>query len=195
MKFDNASQPDAPTDDAGLSAAAAYLATLRPGKLPREIFDQLARLTVLPTIEVILFRTSASGETEVLLTKRPEVDTWAGQWHVTGTVLRASDKVEGGTDYGDAVQRILSSTGEVEGSVTPVGELVIFETERRKTLRGDEISILSYIEVAGDPKVGRFFKVSDIPQNIPEPGMVPHHPDFIRRAAALYEKKRGSLVD
>lgn len=53
------------------------LAKIEPGKLPLEIFNQVARLTVMPVIEVVPFYIE-NGDIKVYLLKRHmSDDLWA----------------------------------------------------------------------------------------------------------------------
>jgi hypothetical protein len=175
--------------DSSLSSeqVAVYLAELPAGYLPEDIFLQMVRLMTVAVVELVPLRRRSDGTPEVLLVQRPQDDPyWPGMWHGPGTVLRPTDKMESGHDYGDALGRLLGPGGELDGVETR-GEPVMVETERRRVARGDELAVIFYVEVTGEPKVGRFFALDDTyPAPVPAPGIVPHHNAFMRRAAARF---------
>jgi hypothetical protein len=83
----------------------AELRAVDVGLLPEDLFIELARLTVLSTVEVVCLRQGAAG-IEVLLTQRAETDPfWAGQWHSPGSVIRPQDPL---CSFVGAFKRILS---------------------------------------------------------------------------------------
>lgn len=172
--------------DDNLQQAAAYLRTLAPGRLPYEIFLEAARLTVMAAIEMVPLKVDEAGDVHVLLTQRPAGDTWEHMWHIPGTIMQPTDRVEHGNDYRDAIERVIGVNGEFGGGVRVAGEPVQVETERRKTTRGDELAVVFYIPVEGETTVGQFFALKDFPGNVPEAGIMPHHVDFVRRAAERY---------
>ena len=66
---------------------ALALSKFEPDQIPLVVFNQIARLTVIPVIEIIL----VSGE-KILLLKRPDNDIyWAGKFHLPGKILSLSD--------------------------------------------------------------------------------------------------------
>jgi hypothetical protein len=171
--------------DSPLLQAASYLKTLQPGRVPEEIFLQFARLMVISVIELVPLRINTAGEVEVLLLQRPKGDVWSEQWHVPGTLILATDKLDERDDYEQPMQRLLGVGGELAG-IAIQGNPIEIETERRKTLRGDELAVIHYVEIAGEPTVGKFFALKDYPHNVPQPGIVPHHNAFVRRAAERF---------
>lgn len=171
-------------EEESMQAAVAYLATLAPGRLPLPVFQQVARLVVLPTIEYMPMRRSpVSGAVEVLLTQRPPTDPWwPGLWHNPGTVLLASDAMEADDEYGDAEERVFGEAGELRGEVERLADAVMIRTERRATTRGHEISIIFGVLVSGEPTVGKFFAIDDLPDDI-----IPHQiPSIIQTARVLF---------
>jgi hypothetical protein len=180
------------TEDDSLNETVAYLKTLQPGKLPQDVFLQFARLMVVPVIELVPLRLTSEGKVEVLLVQRPAGDTWDGQWHVPGTVIRVTDKMDTGSDYEQPLSRVLGPGSEL-GDVAYNGKPKEIETERRRVLRGDELAVIHYVEITGEPVHGRFFALDGFPENVPPNGIVPHHVDFVRRAAErfLADKNKG----
>jgi hypothetical protein len=171
---------------------AQYLETLKPGFIPKDIFLQFARLMVVPVIELVPVRINAEGKAEILLVQRESDDpVWPNMWHVSGTVIRATDKMDTGNDYDDPLKRLLAEDGELAG-VDIVGKPVQIETERRRVARGDELAVIFYVEVSGEAKEGRFFPLEGYPHNVPEPGIVPHHDAFVRRAAERFLSDKAS---
>lgn len=180
--------------DTELSQAVDYLKSLPAGRLPKEIFLQFARLMVVPVIELVPVRLGNDGTAEVLLVQRPADDpVWPSMWHVPGTVIRTTDKMDAGNDYDQPLERLLGPEGELAGIKT-VGKPVEIETERRRVARGDELAVIHYIEVQGEATAGRFFALDEYPANVPQPGIVPHHDAFVRRAAARFLADKSKTV-
>lgn len=172
------------------NAATEYLQSLLPGRLPHAVFMEFARLMVISTIELVPLR-MVGGKVEVLLLQRPEGDTWAGMWHVPGTIIFASDKMDHGHDYEQPLSRLLAEDGEL-GGIEIVGKPVEVETERRRTLRGDEVAVIHCVEIAGEPRRGRFFRLDGFPDTIPDNGIIPHHVDFVRRTATYFTQLKDA---
>ncbi|MEO6513722.1 MAG: hypothetical protein ABIR37_03470 [Candidatus Saccharimonadales bacterium] len=179
--------PETTPENSELNQAVEYLNGLEPGHLPYDLFLAISRLAVRGTVEMVPLRKTEEGSTEVLLTQRPEGDLWAGQWHVPGSVMLPTDQVEGSHDYSDAFGRIFDQEGELENGVQLVNQPVYVDSERRKTIRGDEVAAVHYAEVNGEPTVGAYFDMTDFPHNVPAPGVISHHVDFIKHAVKQFE--------
>lgn len=171
-----------PTDDEVL----AYLDTIEPGKFPLPVFNALAKRLTQATVELVPVRTTEDGKTEVLLTQRAPGDPWEYEWHVPGTILLASDTPKHAHDYSQPFERLLGSNGELKSGVRALSHPTEVDTERRVTRRGPELSVIHWVEVEGEPIVGRFFDIDGFPNNVPEPGVIEHHQDFIPRAVEHY---------
>ena len=169
-----------------------YLKNLEPGFLPLEIFLEMARLNVLTSVEVIPLKFSKwYNKTQVLLTKRPEGDTWEGQWHAPGSMMRASDSVSYGHDVSAPLGRILGDNGELKGTKV-IGDPVFVGHERRKTKRGDELSLVYYVEVIGEPNDGEFFSTDSLLLSTEDRGgVIDHHVVMILEAARRFESDRS----
>jgi len=158
-----------------LAKAVEVLSRLQPGKIPLEIFIEIARLTVLPIIEVVPVRLGTDGKPQVLLTERDASDPiWGGMLHTPGTVLRPSDAGEGNTG---AFGRILND--ELNG--VKVGEPVLVDSIFHKVKRGVEQAQVYYGEVYGEPTKGQFYDADSLPANVVDTQL-----DFIRNAVALF---------
>jgi len=179
---------------ATLEQVLAFVQGFEPGRLPYPLFLELAQKLTQATVELVPLRTNEAGKTEVLLTRRPENDPWALEWHVPGSILFASDKIEHPRDYSAAFDRLLGPNYELKSGVQVVGEPVEVATERRVTRRGPELSVLHYAQVIGEPVVGRFFDIESFPHNVPDPGVIVHHADFIPRVVARYEADMAARV-
>lgn len=135
------------------------LSKLEPGFYPLEIFLQFARLSVLSIVEFVPLRIH-NGKTEILLLKRPEHDEiWQGEVHTPGTVVRPTD-TEGGSYQ--AYERIEKE--ELLGTKVSSGHFVgsIFHPSKR----GMENAQVFWVEVIGDPKVGKFYDTDNLPENL-----------------------------
>lgn len=158
---------------------AAELAQFKPGYLPKPIFLQLAQLLTLPIVEVVPLR-KRGERVEILLTQRSADDPfWPRQWHVPGTVVRATDTP--GT-FADPLQRVLQQ--ELKGVATAEPEFV--KTVFHHSGRGMEMSQIFWVEVTGEPIVGEFYDTDNLP-----PTVVTSQLDFIPAAIAHFKKSKG----
>lgn len=83
------------------------LCSLEPGKLPREVFEEVARLTVTPVIELIVL---VSGK--ILLTRRPFNDTyWPNKYALPGKIIASGD-FDTIDQYVASLKNILRVVGE-----------------------------------------------------------------------------------
>lgn len=155
---------------------AEQLKRLKPGFLPYDIFVQVARLSVLPIIELVPVRRGQDSSIEVLLLERPEDDRiWPGMVHSPGTVLRPTD-AEVGLDA--AFNRII--TDELNGTKVSAPRFV--DTYFHKSRRGAEFAQVYWAEVLEEPSVGKMYELSKLPENLIESQHV-----FIKDAAANYQ--------
>lgn len=174
---------------------ARYLESLQPGFLPYPTFLQLARLAVLPTVEVGFVRPSDESEdgTELILTQRPANDAhWPSQWHVPGSAIRADDPITHEHDHDAVVSRVLA---EVGGDVEIIGEPKQYDVVRRRGLRGSEITLRLLAVVEGEPERGRFFDADTILRDPPEGGFVETHEAAIESVAEAYRALRAQAND
>lgn len=125
-----------------------------PGRLAPDVFEAVARVAVYPAVEFIPLR-ERSGRIEVLLFERPEDDLiWPSKLHTPGTILRPTDRT-----YQDAFNRLYTE------------ELMNLETEPPIFLgaelshnhRGRCVLLEHLIVVTGEPTVGRFYDVDQLP--------------------------------
>jgi len=156
---------------------------LKPGFLPFPIFNQVARLVVMPIIDVVPVRKDASGNVEVLLTQRENNDPlWPDMWHNPGTVVRATDHPN---DYIDAFTRIFKD----ELGIAAVGQLKpTFVTDLfHHTRRGAEATRIYWLELTEEPRIGTFFDVHKLPDNTIET-----HIQIIHAAAEAFQQAKAA---
>lgn len=176
-----------------IQQAAEVLSRLEAGRLDYRLFHEIARLATLASVELVPLRGADESNVEVLLTQRPEGDTWEGQWHVPGTIILPTDPLAHPHDYEAPLARLIGPDSELKSGVKAVGEPVNIDTERRKTKRGDELAVIHYVEVDGEPEDGRFFSAHQFPEYVPIPGVIDHHVGFVQRAVSAYLRdKRAS---
>lgn len=156
------------------------LAKLEPGFLPYQIFKEIARLVVMPVIEFVPLRIK-DGLVEVLLLERDETDDiWPGEVHTPGTVIRATDK---GGKMHKAFERVLhDELGGIEVS-DPHFVGTLFHEGRR----GAEQAQIYWIEVLEEPKIGKFYLASKLPEN-----MMDQQIKFVSQAVESFKKRHGS---
>lgn len=147
-----------------IAKTAQLLAQLEPGFLPYPIFEQVARLVVLPILEFIPLR-RRDGAIEVLLIAREADDPfWPGMLHTPGTVVRATDLNESAETNWPAFERIIQD--ELKG--TTVGSPQYVGSQFRRSKRGIEQAQLYWVEVIGEPKIGSFYAIDKLPADLIE---------------------------
>jgi hypothetical protein len=148
--------------------ALQYLHNSKPGWQPLEIFREIARITVLPIYEIVLFHIDpVSREVKVLLVQRPADDTWwPNSWHVPGTVMLSTDEFASGNDFHAPLDRIIKD--EIQGTISLVSEPKLLLTERRKSKRGHELAMIYWVEVHGEPKNGKYYGLNELPSDMLE---------------------------
>jgi hypothetical protein len=150
------------------------LKKLEPGFLPYDIFMQIARLTVLSIIEFVPMR-MRDDKVEVLLLSRGDDDPlWPNELHVPGTVIRPTDTE--GNIY-KAFERILKD--ELNGTETSHPYYVGSNLHPSK--RGMEQAQIYWVEVTGEPKIGKFHNAEALPPNVMESQL-----NFIKLAAKKF---------
>jgi hypothetical protein len=169
--------------------AAKHLAELEPGWQPYPLFKEAARLFTGATVEMIPVQRNPNGNHKVFLTKRPPEDEfWPDQWHIPGAVLLSGGEIKHGRDYGDAIDSIMNK--ELGGDLRIVRGPLMLGPEHRPTPRGDEIAVIHWAEVEGQPDDGTPFDLSTVSQNPPEGGLVEGHDALIARVAQKYHVVR-----
>lgn len=149
--------PTTPTDQE-ISDITKLLEKLNAGFLPYPIFQEVARLVVMPIIDIVPVRHTESGSVEVLLTQREADDPfWPGMWHNPGTVVRASDKDPG---YADAFRRVFID----ELGLDDVQEPHFVTGFLHQTRRGSESTRVYWVELHGTPRVGDYFDITRLPK-------------------------------
>ncbi len=142
-----------------------------PGKLPPELFSEMARLTVVPVVEIVpvIFKNNSIN---ILLIQRSSEDAfWPNKYHVPGAVVLATDK-EGG--FNDALNRISKSKlGNID-----ISKAKLVGTYLTKVKRGMEVAIVFYISLDSIPE--NF--ISYASDNLPSSMMVEGHEKFVKEA-------------
>jgi hypothetical protein len=170
-------------DENDIQHLTELLSQLEVGKLPLPVFHELARLMVLPAVEVIPLFSGPHGETSVLLTQRePNDPIWPGQWHTPGRILRPND-VDGSGTYGTAIRNLV----QAEFPGVRHGDAVYVETEFRTVARGAESAALHWVDLESpDTSTGQLFPVGDLPENI-----IDHHRPMIEKMYRHYSEHRS----
>jgi hypothetical protein len=157
-----------------INELVSLLAKLAPGFYPVPLFLQFSRLTVNPIVEVVPLR-NRSGSMEILLLKRDADDQlFAGQLHTPGTVVRPHDSTG---SFEDALNRVLND--ELKGVETTRPEFV--KNVFHNSGRGMEASQVFWAEVLGEPEVGQFYEVDNLPEQLMQSQL-----DFIPLAVEHY---------
>ncbi len=132
------------------------LEKIEPGFYPIELFWQFARLNTLGFIEFVPLRLN-NGVIEVLLTRRSTDDAfWPGKLHIPGCTIRPCDNKE------DVFKRLLNE----EIGYTDKIEPMYLTTEVRKSARGNELSLVFFVELNQTPENGDFYSVNNLPDDV-----------------------------
>lgn len=163
-----------------VTQAAELLSRLQPGFLPFKIFHQVTRLVATPIVEIVPLRFTQPNKVEILLLQREADDpAWPGQWHVPGTVIRATDT---SGSFDDALQRILSQ--ELGGTKT--SKLSFVTSILHLQNRGMEASQIFWVEIDGEPGEGQLYDVDHLPATIVKTQL-----DFIPDAIAHFKDAKA----
>jgi len=166
---------------------ATELSILEAGFLPLAIFNQIARLTVTPCLELVCFRMTEDKIVQALLTRRNANDPhWPNQLHNPGTVIRATDVDVNGT-FNRAINRIVKNElGNVEFQTAPRLVTHIFHQVKR----GVEIAFIHWAIISSASDYGEFYDVTSLPNDL-----IDHHRKVIATALIGYsaESSRPSL--
>lgn len=159
------------------SRLAKMLSRLEPGELSLDIFNQLARLTVMPVVEIVPFIQDEYGGLKVLLLKRSANDPlWANQYHVPGTIVLATDTPG---SFSDAINRIVDSKLI---DYEPTGTSFV-DVQLCHVTRGAEVAIIFKTDLATIPDNSMLFDPSDLPDN-----MIEGQAEFVRVALKAYRE-------
>lgn len=190
--------------------AAAYLGGLEVGRQPLGLFTQLARLTVVSTVELVPLRSNPDTDTtEVLLLQRPNTDAWwPNQWHVPGTVILPTDTITHDEEidfaqssfrpsdsYSSTISRLIKD--ELNDTIYVPETPHLLEARHREGIRGHESTIMFWAGVEVVTTVipsGKFFSMTEVIENPPEAGLVVGHADLVQRATDAYERFRATNV-
>lgn len=160
----------------------SLLKKLKPGFQPYEVFEQLARLTVLSIIEFVPLRMADSGKIEILLLERGNnAPIWPGEVHTPGTVIRPGDNAQ--NTY-LAFDRILNDELKGTAFTNPhfVGSIL------HESKRGSEHAQVYWIEPQEPTQVGKWYDVDKLPDNLIESQRT-----FIQAAIENYKKQKSAL--
>jgi len=124
-----------------------------------DVFNAIAKLSVNVAFEGVLLR-QTPDDVEVFLTKRPDTGTYAGQWHVPGTIFRPSDS------EASAAARL--SENEFGAPFTSYDFCTDFFFTGEL---GSYLARVYLVKVRPDAilKEGTWFKMSQLPDNIVKP--------------------------
>ena len=151
------------------------LTTLEPGKLPLSLFNEVARLTVTPVVEVVPLSRKPTGSITVWLGKRPDDDpNWPGMLYVPGTIVLPTDTKD---DFSDATERVLTAKLASVQATRPVFVQNMF----CKAKRGAEAALVYYTEIADGSAFGHPYDTQDLPKTLIE-----GHAQFIQAAVTKF---------
>jgi hypothetical protein len=146
-----------PLSEAEQEQLQSLIARVPEGFLPLGMFLEIARLVVLPVIELVCFKYD-EDRTKVLLLERAASDTlWPGQVHSPGSVVRPTD-----TGFKDAIARIIDD----ELSGLELSQPKYLKTVFNETKRGKEVALIYVAEVLSEPSIGEFYDFDKLPDNL-----------------------------
>ncbi|QHN43320.1 hypothetical protein GII36_05740 [Candidatus Mycosynbacter amalyticus] len=163
-----------------ISQAVDTLNRLPRGYLPFDLFIAVSAKITQPSYELLAIRVN-QGITEVLLTQRPKDDPfWPGEWHMTGTIIRASDAE--GQDFPSCRERVLRD--EMHGVVKPIDEIEYAGLRFGDSRRAKELNHMFYFvtDVSDDEiQEGKFWPVDALPERT-----ITHHRIMIPRIVDMF---------
>ncbi len=127
-----------------------------------ELFEAILSITVSVLIEVVIIKNTPRGR-EVFLTQRKAGESYEGQWHCPGTFIRPGEQID------EVFQRLFSS--EKLGEFSEIEFIGIDNNIKEE--RGHLVHLIYKVK-ASPLEVGRWFLVSELPENI-----VKHHRDVV----------------
>ena len=147
----------------------------KPGDLPPELFNAVARLSVMAAVEFVPLR-RANNTIEVLLIERPPDDiTWPGMLHTPGTILRPYD-----TSFRSGFKRLFEDElGNMEG-IEPL--YTGFNLGRGD--RGAVVTFEHILDLTDYPvTLGHYYPYSKLPSNF-----IPEQQGLIERAVKKFRE-------
>lgn len=151
----------------------SLLQRCEPGNLSPEVFEAVARVTVYPAVEFIPLR-RVGDKIEVLLFERPSDDLiWPSMLHTPGTILRPTDD-----SYEDAFARLHKD----ELNNIKAGPPLFIGAQLSRNHRGTCMLLEHIIDVEGEPIVGTFYDVTNLPDLFIE-----EQRPSLERAVAVYQ--------
>jgi len=153
----------------------ALLEKCAPGDLSVNVFEAVARIAVYPAVEFIPLRMH-DGKVQVLLFERPTDDImWPSMLHTPGTILRPTDQT-----YQDAFDRLRKD----ELADLEIEDPLFMGAELSHNRRGTCVLIEFLVIVVGEPTVGRFYDVDNLP-----PRFIEEQRPSLERAVVAYAKR------
>jgi hypothetical protein len=141
---------------------AEELARLAPAKLPMDVFNQVARLTVTPVVEIVPYFVDGIGQAKVLLLQRaPDDPQWPGMYHIPGSIVLATDQPD---SFSDALSRIMTSKLAPYQPLEPV----FVDVQLCQVSRGMEVAIIYAAELRESPAETALFNQQDLPASLIE---------------------------
>ena len=142
-----------------LAACVKALEQLEPGFLPLEVFNAIARLVRLPTVQLIPIK--EGPPLSIGIVKRDAEEAWwPNVWHFAGTVLRSTDTIE------SAIERLKEKELQLENSSPPVFRGVSVH----HSTRGAEAVLIYTIADCSfkDSEAVGWFPANELPENFLE---------------------------
>ena len=136
------------------------LSSLEPGRLPLDIFNEIARLTVTPVLELVPFYREPSSNKVLLLQRSSKDALWPNMYHVPGTVLMATDQPG---SFRDAIERACLKIKDCSYS-----NPIFVSVKLYKVARGLEAAIIYATELTELPKNPLLYNYQSIPENMIE---------------------------
>lgn len=153
------------------------------------LYNTFAPKCAFTAIETVFLKRDNRGHVNVLLTKRPPNDAYyPNQWHSPGTMLRGADvpketKTNPDVPKFDGYKEAFDRLVEGELKLQFRGEPKQVKSFLHFTPRGPENALIFLCELDGEPKVGRFFDIMELP-----PDLIEHHHRIIYTAVKAFEE-------
>lgn len=138
-----------------------------------ELYNAISRVTVRVAIEAISLRIQ-NGRYYVLMTQRGQDESYPGQWHCPGSVIRSGDTVD------DVRQRLSNEFG---CTIKALQEVCGFNNPNEKT--GHAFCWIHLCELSGTTSNGTWFLVDDLPEKT----IIHHRKIVIPKALAAFDRQ------
>ena len=150
-----------------MSTNIVKLSKFEPGKLPLEVFNGIAHLTVTPVMELLVI-----SEQTVLLSRRANTDQyWPNQYSIPGSIIYS-----GGPKSLDEYAGKILARLDINTNANPRLKGI----ELCSTRRGDEIAIVYRIDIDSIPNLDNHLSFVEL-KDLSELDIISEHREILQK--------------